>query len=286
MGILGGIFNNKEEQLQARIEELITKLNSINKELKEKNEKITSLQNDIKSLHREIENQNDKSSSQKKQIEILKNEIAIYQEKTSDLENEITQLKSRNISDRQMEVVEKNLRENQKVISEYKSKVNVYEETIKNLNNTINANGIIISDKKIYNYKISVEDFFNNSKSKEIVETLKNHNINYIDDLDLNTFESLLLEIKNYSDCKKKFIDFLNDKMDWDTKTFRIKGERIKKVFSKSRKFLTYANDNYLQFMDDISDFDMRVLYDEGFTKNAIVELVEKKEIYFNENTI
>ncbi|MGF6906245.1 hypothetical protein [Fusobacterium sp. PH5-44] len=286
MGILGGIFNNKEEQLQARIEELVTKLNSLNKELKEKNDKITSLQNDIKALHREIENQNDKSSSQKKQIEILKNEIAIYQGKASNLESEMTQLKSRNISDRQMEIVEKNLRENQKTISEYKRQISVYEETIKNLTNTINANGISLSDKKIYNYKISIDDFFNNSKSKEIVETLKNNNINYIDDIDTSTFESLLLETKNYSECKKKFIDFLDGKMDWDTKTFKLKGERIKKIFSKSRKFLTYANDNYLQFMDDISDFDMRVLYDEGFTKNTIIELIEKKETYFNENTI
>ena|GEM_PF-6673485 len=288
MGILGGIFNNKEEEMQARIEDLISKLNLMNKVLKERKDKITSLENDIKSLQTEIENQNDKNSSQKKQIEILKTELLTYQENKNNLENELTQVKSRSFSDKQLEVLEKNLKENQKLISEYKSKVIIYEETIRGLKETITVNGLSATDtsRKIYNYKITTEDFFNSAKTKEIVENLKHNNIFYIDDIKINVFDEFLKNCKNVDEAKTKFLDFLDGKMDWDTKTFRKKGERIKKIFAKNRKFLIYANDNYLQFMDDLADFDMRVLYEEGFSRNLVIDLSTKKENYFNENTI
>ena len=90
-------------------------------------------------------------------------------------------------------------------------------------------------------------------------------------------------EGKNYSAAKKKYTAFRDLKViSWDNRILMCKGERIHKVFKKSRKFVNYLTENNIEFMDDMKNFDFNVLAVKGgFTKTAVEEFKEMYEEYF-----
>ena len=91
------------------------------------------------------------------------------------------------------------------------------------------------------------------------------------------------MKVKNYSAAKKKYTAFRDLKViSWDNRILMCKGERIHKVFKKSRKFVNYLAENNIEFMDDMKNFDFNVLAVKGgFTKTAVEEFKEMYEEYF-----
>jgi len=64
------------------------------------------------------------------------------------------------------------------------------------------------------------------------------------------------------------------------------KGEKLSKVYSKSKKLLTVFSDLYLEFMNDIADFDFLSLKSYGFKTPQIEEFIQKRDEYYKEYRI
>ena len=57
----------------------------------------------------------------------------------------------------------------------------------------------------------------------------------------------------------------------------------MSKVYSKSKKLLTVFSDLYLEFMNDIADFDFLSLKSYGFKTPQIEEFIQKRDEYYKE---
>ncbi|MDO4589735.1 MAG: hypothetical protein Q4B33_07695 [Fusobacterium sp.] len=197
----------------------------------------------------------------------------IIKSKEKEIANLVNEVESFNkFTPRQLEVFEKNLKENR--------------EEIQKLKKYLNAYCIPYNTKEKYTYKIEVERFFSSSRFQELNRTLEENNILYLQDLNLDILEKFSGKVKNIDDAKKRYGEFLNKKMSWDIVTQLNKGERISKIYSKSRKFINILGDEYLEFMDDIKNYDFDSLFEYGFTEEQIKEFREKRDEYYLEKRV
>ncbi|MDR3258839.1 MAG: hypothetical protein LBT51_04400 [Fusobacteriaceae bacterium] len=290
------ILEDQIRELESQIKNLNEQIAQLSKSIASKNTTINTLKDENNQLKGNIAKELDHSAASKKQIETLGSEIKIKDDELKILQNEIVNYKNTSISGKQMEILEKNLKEKLNVISEYKLEIETlstqntsYTEEISYLKDILKTNGILLDkpDKKRYIYKINIDDFFPVKKFKEINEKLKELNISFVQEIEIDTFENYLNILKNYGEAKKKYIDFIENKMNWDIYTTLKKGEKISKIFAKKKKFLTYANDNYLEFMDDLADFDFdNDLFHAGFMRSLVLEVKEISKDYFDNNTV
>ena len=71
--------------------------------------------------------------------------------------------------------------------------------------------------------------------------------------------------------------------MEWAIITLVNKGEELSKLYSKSRKLMTIFSELYLEYLDDIANFDFINLKSQGFEASEIEEFVSKRDNYYKE---
>ena len=209
-----------------------------------------------------------------KQIEDLQNKLKQQEEEISQLKYDIevvTQERDNRISGKQLEIFERNLKQNVESSKKYKEALISYR----------------INPEKIqYKYKVDLKYFYSEKKFQEILNIFNEKNILFVNNLKEEDFNDIPKETKNFDDAKQRFLDFKSRKFNWDIATFTNKGEKLSKIYSKSKKLMTVFSDLYLEFMDDIANFDFLSLKSYGFKTPQIEEFIQKRDEYYKEYRI
>ncbi|WP_339004766.1 hypothetical protein LDK17_04970 [Fusobacterium polymorphum] len=209
-----------------------------------------------------------------KQIEDLQNKLKKQEDEILQLKYDIeiiTQEKDNRISGKQLEIFERNLKQNIENSKKYKNILVSYK----------------LNPEKIqYKYKVELKYFYSEKKFDEILTILNEKNIMFANELKEEDFNDIPVETKNLDKAKQRFLDFKNEKFNWDIVMFINKGEKLSKVYSKSKKLLTVFSDLYLEYMDDIANFDFLSLKSYGFKTPQIEEFIQKRDEYYKEYRI
>ena len=206
-----------------------------------------------------------------KQIEDLQNKLKKKEEEILQLKYDIevvTQERDNRISGKQLEIFERNLKQNMESSKKYKELLVSYR---------------INSEKTQYKYKVELKNFYSEKKFQEVFDILNEKNILFVNNLKEEDFNDIPKETKNLDDSKQRFLDYKNGKFNWDIVTFANKGEKLSKIYSKSKKLMTVFSDLYLEFMDDIANFDFLSLKSYGFKTPQIEEFIQKRDEYYKE---
>ncbi|PHI05271.1 hypothetical protein [Fusobacterium polymorphum] len=209
-----------------------------------------------------------------KQIEDLQNKLKKQEEEIIQLKYNIevvTQERDSRISGKQLEIFERNLKQNMESSKKYRELLVSYR---------------INPEKNQYKYKVELKYFYSEKKFDEILTILNEKNIMFANELKEEDFNDIPVETKNLDKAKQRFLDFKNEKFNWDIVMFINKGEKLSKVYSKSKKLLTVFSDLYLEFMNDIADFDFLSLKSYGFKTPQIEEFIQKRDEYYKEYRI
>lgn len=206
----------------------------------------------------------------------LKNIIRDKDEKILKLSDEIKKLENNiqynDVTEKQIGLFEKNIKDVRDENSRLKKFIQEYK--------------LILKKEKI-DYKIPVELFYNSTKFKPFIEYLEKENIKFIQELSFGKFDIFDDGIKSMEEARQKWENYNSYKIiDWDTITYLKRGERVNKIYNRNRKFVTFLNDNGIEFMDDLETFEFETLKKVGFDSKSIEELKEKKEQYYKEYRI
>ena len=163
---------------------------------------------------------------------------------------------------------EKNFKHNIEVAKKYRSILESYN---------------LDTEKKSYKYRVDLKYFYSEKKFEEVVKFLNEDNKFFVDELNEEIFDSIDKEVKNVNKAKQRFLDFQNGKMEWAIITLVNKGEELSKLYSKSRKLMTIFSELYLEYLDDIANFDFINLKSQGFEASEIEEFVSKRDNYYKE---
>lgn len=196
------------------------------------------------------------------EIEKLKEELAITKEKAMSL--------------KQVEVFEKNLKATREQNSILKSENEELSKKLQSLENKCSTDNQPFS-LDVFKFKLSVEEFFTGAKFKEIREFLDKYKILFIQDFEIIKDHEDMKNLKNYPEALDKYLAFRDkEEVTFDNRVLLCKGERVTKVYKKSRKFLNYLADLNIEFMDAIEDFDFESLVVKGGFKKPMVKELEK----------
>ena len=209
-----------------------------------------------------------------KQIEDLQNKLKKQEEETLQLKYDIevvTQERDNRISGKQLEIFERNLKQNMENSKKYKELLVSYR---------------INPEKTQYKYKVELKNFYSEKKFQEVFDILNQKNILFVNTLKEEDFNDIPKETKNLDDAKQRFLDYKNGKFSWDVVTLTNRGEKLSKIYSKSKKLMTVFSDLYLEFMDDIVNFDCLSLKSYGFKTPQIEEFIQKRDEYYKEYRI
>lgn len=135
---------------------------------------------------------------------------------------------------------------------------------------------ISISDLK-FNYLIKLERYLSETKLKKAVEILENNGHQFIQELNESIIDSLPVEDSLKIELKKKLKKFKNLEINWELKTYLLKGEKLSKVYSKYRKFTNILLNDGKEFMSDLNEYNFGNLIANGYSTDKIEEL---KNIY------
>ena len=209
-----------------------------------------------------------------KHIEDLQNKLKKQEEETLQLKYDIevvTQERDNRISGKQLEIFERNLKQNMENSKKYKELLVSYR---------------INPEKTQYKYKVELKNFYSEKKFQEVFDILNQKNILFVNTLKEEDFNDIPKETKNLDDAKQRFLDYKNGKFSWDVVTLTNRGEKLSKIYSKSKKLMTVFSDLYLEFMDDIVNFDFLSLKSYGFKTPQIEEFIQKRDEYYKEYRI
>lgn len=191
------------------------------------------------------------------------------------LKSKIKSIKDTHISSKQLEIFEKNLKsmkeQNNKLKAENEKllhKISLLQENKKKDNNFFSLNNFI--------YKLSIEDFFCGAKYKESVKFLLEKNVKFIQEFEKIENDKEFKKLKSYSITVKKYQDsFLNEKIAFEHRVQLCKGDKINKIFKKSRKFVNHLNGLNIEFMDDMISFNFETLTVKGGFNQSLVKEFE-----------
>ena len=206
-----------------------------------------------------------------KQIEDLQNYLRIQEDQITNLKlqlEEVTKERDARINSKQLEIFEKNFKHNIEVAKKYRSIIDSYN---------------LDTEKKSYKYRVDLKHFYSEKKFEEVVKFLNEDNKFFVDELSEEIFDNINKEVKNANKAKQRFLDFKNGKMEWAITTLINKGEELSKVYSKSRKLMTIFSELYLEYLDDITNFDFMALKSHGFDISEIEEFISKRDNYYKE---
>ena len=209
-----------------------------------------------------------------KQIEDLQNKLKKQEEETLQLKYDIevvTQERDNRISGKQLEIFERNLKQNMENSKKYKELLVSYR---------------INPEKTQYKYKVELKNFYSEKKFQEVFDILNQKNILFVNTLKEEDFNDIPKETKNLDDAKQRFLDYKNGKFSWDVVTLTNRGEKLSKIYSKSKKLMTIFSELYLEYMDDITNFDFLSLKSYGFKTPQIEEFIQKRDEYYKEYRI
>lgn len=197
------------------------------------------------------------------------------EKKQWELEKLKQELSNRNNGERprtkQDEIIEKNLRD------------------MKRENDTLKDRITILEERSIYNnlipeehiYMIPLDRYYSSSKYASFVESILEKGKQFMSELRIEDFQGME-GIKNYNEVIKLYERFGEGKIDIELKVLAQKGEKIAKVYSKNRKFVSYITETELEFMDELRDFDFDSLLARDFKNEQIKELIQKNDEYQN----
>ena len=209
-----------------------------------------------------------------RQIEELKTKLQEKEEEILNLKKDleiITAKKDNNIGEKQLEIFERNLKQNIENSKRYKNILISYR----------------LNPEKIqYRYKVELKYFYSEKKFEEILNILNEKNILFVNDIKEEDFDDIPKETKNLDKAKQRFLDFKDGKFDWEIVTLINKGEKLSKIYSKSKKLMTMFSDLYFDFMDDVANFDFFSLKSYGFKTPEIEEFIQKRDEYYKERRI
>jgi predicted RND superfamily exporter protein len=210
-----------------------------------------------------------------KKIEELEEVIKRKDKEISDLINELDRLNqsvNTNINNKQLELIEKNIKDTKEENNRLRQVIGEYN---------------LSSKKEKYYYKVDVEKFFSAAKYKELVAAITELGIAYIQDMSLETFEKISPDVKNYEEGKLKFQKFMTKEfIEWEVVTYLNKGERVSKLYSKSRKLMNIFAENDIEFMEDLMRYDFSKLTELGFKESQIEEFIAKRDEYYQERRV
>ena len=209
-----------------------------------------------------------------RQVEELKTKLQEKEEEILNLKKDleiITAKKDNNIGEKQLEIFERNLKQNIENSKRYKNILISYK----------------LNPEKIqYKYKVELKYFYSEKKFEEILNILNEKNILFVNDIKEEDFNDIPKETKNLDKAKQRFLDFKDGKFDWEIVTLINKGEKLSKIYSKSKKLMTIFSDLYFDFMDDVANFDFFSLKSYGFKTPEIEEFIQKRDEYYKERRI
>ena len=205
-----------------------------------------------------------------KKIEELEQTIARKDKEISDLINELDRVNqsipntntntNTNLNSKQLELIEKNIKDTKEENDRLKQVIDEYN---------------LSSKKEKYYYKVDIEKFYSAARFKELANTIVNNGIVYLQDLTLEFFDTLSQDIKNLEEGKIRFQKFLTKEfIEWEVVTYLNKGERVSKLYSKSRKLVNIFIENDIEFMDL------------GFKDSQIEEFILKRDEYYQERRV
>lgn len=174
---------------------------------------------------------------------------------------------------KQWQLMEKNLR-------------NLQEENKMLKEHFIKLNQIIPKQQWKYSFLVDLHHFFSANKFVGLREKLLEANVQYLQDITEDLFTTILKDDRYVQEGLQKFLDFKNGIIDWDVKTFLMKGDKVTKIYQKSRKFLNILSENNIEFMVELENFDFQSLIELGFTQQDIDLFKEKYESYNTERKI
>lgn len=215
-----------------------------------------------------------------KKIEELEQTIARKDKEISDLINELDRVNqsipntntNTNLNSKQLELIEKNIKDTKEENDRLKQVIDEYN---------------LSSKKEKYYYKVDIEKFYSAARFKELANTIINNGIVYLQDLTLEFFDTLSQDIKNLEEGKIRFQKFLTKEfIEWEVVTYLNKGERVSKLYSKSRKLVNIFIENDIEFMEDLINFDFSKLVDLGFKDSQIEEFILKRDEYYQERRV
>lgn len=215
-------------------------------------------------------------------ISALESDISRKNKEISDLINEIERInhseapvipKQQDVfNNKQLELIEKNIKETKEENSVLKNVIAQYNLKI---------------GKEKYYYKIDVHKFFNSTKFSEVVDFFIKNEIKYIQDLTDEFMNKIPENLKNLEEAKIKLDHFwTRDFIEWDIITYLNKGDRVSRIFSKSRKFTNLLNDEGIEFIEDMIDYDFSKLIDKGFTEKKIEEFKNTRDSFYEEERV
>ena len=196
-----------------------------------------------------------------KKIEELEQIILRKDKEISDLINELDKINqntttNNNLNSKQLELIEKNIKDTKEENERLKQTIDEYN---------------LSSKKEKHYYKVDIEKFFSASRFKELANAIIDKGIIYLQDLTLETFDLLSQDIKNITEGKNRFQKYLTKEfIEWEVVTYLNKGERVSKVYNKSRKLTNIFSENDIEFMEDLVKFNFSNLIDFGFKDEQI----------------
>lgn len=174
---------------------------------------------------------------------------------------------------KQWQLMEKNLR-------------NLQEENRILKENFIKLSRIIPREQWKYSFLVDLHHFYSANKFVSIREKLLEAGIKYLQEIKEEMFSTFLKDERYVQEGLQKFLDYKNGIIDWDVKTFLIKGDKITKIYQKSRKFLNILSEQNIEFMADLDSFDFQSLTEFGFSQEDINTFKQKYESYNAERKI
>lgn len=211
-----------------------------------------------------------------KKIEELEQIILRKDKEISDLINELDKINqnttTNNLNSKQLELIEKNIKDTKEENERLKQTIDEYN---------------LSSKKEKHYYKVDIEKFFSASRFKELANAIIDKGIIYLQDLTLETFDLLSQDIKNITEGKNRFQKYLmKEFIEWEVVTYLNKGERVSKVYNKSRKLTNIFSENDIEFMEDLVKFNFSNLIDFGFKDEQINEFILKRDEYYHERRV
>lgn len=213
-----------------------------------------------------------------KKIEELEQVIIRKDKEISDLINELERVNqsmttpNNSLNSKQLELIEKNIKDAKEENDRLKQVIGEYN---------------LSSKKEKHYYKVDIERFYSATRFKELASAIVDSGVTYLQDLTLETFDTLPQEIKNLEEGKTRFQKFLTkDFIEWEVVTYLNKGERVSKLYSKSRKLMNIFIENDIEFMEDLLNFDFSKLSDLGFKESQIEEFILKRDEYYQERRV
>lgn len=225
------------------------------------NEEVQELENEISSLKKEII---------QLKVEIEKKNKLINSNATKVVESAppVVETKPKGDYSKQWELMEKNLR-------------NLQEENRKLKASLLQVHSIIPNDEWTYSYLVDLHVFYSGNKFVSIREILAEHDIKYLQEIQEEMFSTILKDEKHVEEALKKYNNYKKGIIDWEVKTFLLKGDKITKPYQKYRKLLNILSDKNIEFMKDLEKFDFKTLSEFGFSDEDI-NIFEQKYLDYN----